>query len=270
MSATPICSGIVIGAGNETTIVLTAAHCGTAKRDGSKRLYARVGCDSRRTLAVSSVERHPFFRQGDASSGHDLALLTLPRVRCAPRVELATEPLAPGVTLQVLADNKWSALKLTSTSPLRLKLGRSGSGVCRGSSGAPVFAEQKGRLELAAIVASGRDDCSGDIIAGRIDMLPPSLGASQPLDASFAALAAPTCAQCQEQQSLGAGSCGNADTQCTHEPVCSEALACLQACHTPACERQCLAPTVASPPLSGMMRCMCAKCSEACSAICAP
>jgi hypothetical protein len=269
-SATPICSGVVIGGDNETSIVLTAAHCGSAKRDIDKRLFARAACDSRRTLAASSVERHPLFRQGDAASGYDFAVLTVPRVGCAPRVELSTELPASGAKLQVLVDINWSTLVLTGATPLRLKLGRSGTGVCGGSSGAPVFAEQQGRLQLVAIVASGRDDCRGDVIAGRIDAVPPTLGASRRPSDSFGGSAARTCTQCQEQQALGTGSCGNAGSHCTYDGVCTQALACLQACHTPACERQCLAAAAASPALSAMLRCTCATCVDACSAICAP
>lgn len=267
--ATPICSGIVIGGGGGTTRVLTAAHCGAGKRDGAHRLFARVACDSR-TLAVESVERHPSFRAGDAESGYDFAILTLPRVGCASRVEFSTEPPAPGAELRVPLDGEWAALTLTTITPLRLKLGRKAPGVCRGSSGAPVFTEQQGRLRLMAIVSSGRDDCRGDVVAGRIDAFAGRSEASPRKGKVFADSSPATCAQCQEQQALGAGSCGNADTQCSDDHVCSNARACLRACRTAACERQCLAVDAASPALSALRRCACAKCAEPCAATCAP
>jgi hypothetical protein len=268
--AKPICSGIVIGGDDATTRVLTAAHCGARKRNGAKRLFARVACDSRRTLTVESVERHPSFRPGDADTAYDFAILTMPRVSCAARVEFTAEPPSPGAELRVPVDGDWAALTLTTITPLRLKLGRKDRGVCRGSSGAPVFTEQQGRLRLAAIVASGRDDCQGDIVAGRIDAFAGRLAASPRTGRVFADASPATCAQCQEQQALGAGSCGNADTQCSDDHVCSDARACLQACQTAACERQCLAVGAGSPALSALRRCACAKCAEPCAATCAP
>lgn len=268
--ATRICSGVVIGGNDATTTVLTAAHCGVSKRDGERRLFARFACDSRRTVAVESVERHPSFRRGDADSGYDFAILSVPRVGCAERVEFSAQPPAPGAELRVPLDGDWPALTLRAVTPLRLKLGRKDGDVCRGSSGAPVFTEQQGRLRLVAIVASGRDDCLGDVVAGRIDTFAGRLDASARTGGVFADSLPGTCGQCQEQQALGTGSCGNADTQCSQDHVCSEARSCLQACGTAACQRQCLAVGATSPALSALRRCACARCAEPCAALCAP
>jgi Trypsin len=268
-TATPICAGVVVDQSEDTTWVLTAAHCGSSYRDRGGQLFVRAACASERTSRVSSLEQHPLFRRGDPQSAYDFALLGVPRIPCALAAKLGA--LRPGAaSVQVSAPHGWQSLRVASSTALRLQLHREDGALCQGSSGLPVFLEESSELEVVGLVSGGRADCRGVLQAGRVDALPAAFSSPQTRARDRAGEAAQTCAQCTEQLGLGAGPCGNVASHCARDPVCARAVTCLAACRSVDCERACLTRG-GSSQLATLLRCSCAAgCSTACDAHCSP
>ena len=121
-SAAPACKGIVIRNDADSTTILTAAHCGNARRDDAKKLFVEVDCARSGVVEARRFDRHPRFRRRDAASGYDFAVLNIPRVACALPVEQSLEPVAVGANVLVPAGGTLQSLRVSRVTPLRLLL----------------------------------------------------------------------------------------------------------------------------------------------------
>src|SRR5262245_4925973 len=176
MGARQLCSAVVL----DRALVLTAAHCVTARAD-----YKIIGNDSGRPLMlapVAAVMPHPQFDAKVGVVSPDLALLKVvkPLPESVAPAFFGVVPVLPGDRLMIVGygltvqNDRRSAGKprmalftVQDRSPEIIALvdpSRGGISGCNGDSGAPVFATRSGVPTLVGIV-SRTSFCGGTTYA---------------------------------------------------------------------------------------------------------
>lgn len=151
--------------------------------------------------------------------------------------------------------------KLLGVTPYQLLIDQEGGGACKDDLGGPVLVDVDGTLQVAGILTSVEDDCTGTAVAIRTAPL---------MDKSFLRYLEPgsnvpdaPCGYCRAVH--GSGTCKQARSACDAAPACVTLEACLYSCASLGCVAACKAESPSGiTPLETLQACDCEACDYEC------
>jgi hypothetical protein len=264
-----LCIGTIVASGSAGSLVLTAGHCVRESTAGAKVFVQRADTKIDPAVYVAKPFVEPRFKNNDATSPYDFAILKVPGLRDLPGklavpaemndIHIGTVLRMPRIarvgSLDPSSAIRWESIAVATENALTVGARMDGaSGLsneaasrgpfdghagCQGISGTPLIVETAGRSWLVGIASRGADDCRGEVVFGRASVIYGSLLPDPDQRDSVVGMRE-SCAACEERLSSGSGPCAAPSAHCENDPGCTMFLRCLRTCGEESCESACV------------------------------